>query len=74
MPSDVLYTHFNALIFQNNNGRGGPITYQIIILYRQAPPLCCQRFLSCFHLSIVVFEYKEKQGATRKDNMETRPY
>ena len=32
MPSDVLYTHLNALICQNKNGSGGPITYQIIIL------------------------------------------
>ena len=34
MPSDVLYTHPNALICQNKNGGGGPITYQFIILYR----------------------------------------
>ena len=32
MPSDVLYTHPNALICQNKNGGGGPITYQFIIL------------------------------------------
>ena len=33
MPSDVLYTHPNALICQNKNGGGGPITYQFIIYY-----------------------------------------
>ena len=30
MPSDVLYTQLNALIFQNKNGGGGPITYQFL--------------------------------------------
>ena len=34
MPSDVIYTHPDALICRNKNGDGGPITYQIIILPR----------------------------------------
>ena len=29
----VFYTHVNDLIFENKNRGGGPITYQIIILY-----------------------------------------
>ena len=29
-PSDVLYTHLNALICQNKNGGGGPITYHLL--------------------------------------------
>ena len=33
MPSDVLYTHLNALICQQYNGGGGPITYQFILYY-----------------------------------------
>ena len=31
MPSDVLYTQLNALICQQYNGSGGPITYQFIL-------------------------------------------
>ena len=33
MPSDIIHTHPDALICHNKNGGGGPITYQIIILY-----------------------------------------
>ena len=33
MPCDVIYTHPDALICHNKKGDGGPITYQIIILY-----------------------------------------
>ena len=55
MPSDVLYTHLNALICQNKNGSGGPITYQFIILYSiSSENTVYQNFSNIFYVFLCI--------------------
>ena len=53
MPSDVIYTHPDALICHNKNGDGGPITYQIIILYIADKSLIFQDLKGEYRINIL---------------------